>query len=150
MQRERALLWQCRWFHLAIGGELAEQVAPGRRVEVRQPAFEVAAQGRAQSLLDLGTEVDDLVDPAAPGIGCWRVLQQEQTLDDAYRPAPKRVPLFLAQIPDLLGEVGKVERRVWPGGNEPAQGTRLVLGPGVEIALVEIFQRRRRRTARLT
>ena len=114
VQRERAGFGEVRHVRLPVRRQLAQKIAPRPVVEDRQLPLQVAPQGWCQPPLDLATEIDDLADPAAPRVRRRGVLKQQEMLDDPRRPAPERVALLLAQVADLLGQVGEVERQVVP------------------------------------
>ena len=49
-----------------------------------------------------------------------------------------RRALLLAQVGDLLGDVGEVEVQIGAACGPAAQRLRLTLRPGVEVAVVEV------------
>ena len=66
------------------------------------------------------------------------MFEQQQVLDDPDRPAAQGVALLLAQVGDLLGDVGEVEVQIGAARGPAAQRLRLTLRPGVEVAIVEV------------
>ena len=65
--------------------------------------------------------------------------EQQEVLERLSKIARDRAALMSPQIFDLLGHMGHVETVVFA---ERTQPRRVILGPGIEVALGEIVRRR--------
>jgi hypothetical protein len=105
-------------------------------IERFQLCLDLLADSRRDFPLDAGPERIDLGSPVIPRLGPPGVIELQEMLDDILDETLNGMQLGSAQVLDLLREMLDVEAVV--ALEMRAQRLRLLLGPGVEILVVQL------------
>src|SRR3954454_18312475 len=129
-------------FGLAVVQQLERDLAAGAAVCGVETRHDLACDRLGPPLRGLRTGAIDGDEPLPAGLRAGRMIELEQVDQQAADLADGGVATLAAHVLDLLRQVLEVERAITALGGELAERFGLVPCPGVEVAVVEVAERR--------